>query len=271
MKFKLNDLLSDGMSFSEAIEFIEYNEGEPFELGVNTIYNKSAFDMLPHIDDESIDLVILDPDYQQRDDFCKMGIILEAVRVLKPSGNILCFTKQPFDHNLRCEVNDIFRREIVWTFTNGGAWVSKKMPLVSHQKIFHCVKNKKECYFNERTGVEYSEKTKDFKRSSKVFGDYKVEGRKFKKDDEGVWLRDHLHFNKPHTGKIPSKPQGLYDILIRCYCPDGGMVLEPFSGSCNFARSCIKQGKRYIGTEMDETVYKFSMKNINDEPNLFSS
>lgn len=230
---------------------------------MNEIYKKDAFELLSELDNESIDLIILDPNYQDWDKFCKQGLITQSTRVLKPTGNILCFTKQPFDFNLRNEINPTFRREIVWTFTNGGAWVSNRMPLVSHQKIYHCVLDGKKSFFNERTGVDYSENTKSFKRSTKVFEGYEEEGKQFEKSSDGVWLRDHLHFNKPHTGKIPSKPQELYDILIRCYCPEYGIVLEPFSGSGNFAKSCINQNKNYIGSEINEEVFNYSIENIN--------
>ena len=119
-------------------------------LEVNKIYNTDAFDLLFDLDDESVDLVILDPNYQDWDALCEGGLIVQAVRVLKQTGNILCFTKQPFDFELRNEIDHIFRREIVWTFTNGGAWVSNRMPLVSHQKIYHCVVDQRKSFFNER-------------------------------------------------------------------------------------------------------------------------
>ena len=229
---------------------------------MNKILNIDAFELLFGMEDNSIDLIILDPNYQDWDVFCAKGLIVESQRVLKQTGNILCFTKQPFDFNLRNEVNDVFRREIVWTFTNGGAWVSNRMPLVSHQKIYHLALDSKLSYFNERTGVDYSKNTKDFKRSEKVFEGYKEEGNEFIKSKEGIWLRDHLHFNKPHTGKIPSKPKELYDILIRCYCPKNGIVLEPFSGSGNFAKSCIDQSKNFIGSEIDLKTYNYSLQQI---------
>ena len=227
------------------------------------ITNQDGFELLFEQEDDSVDLIILDPNYQDWDKFnSEKFLIVEAMRVLKETGNLLCFTKQPFDYNLRNEVNDFFRREIVWTFTNGGAWVSNRMPLVSSQKIYHCVLDSKKSFFNPRTGVDYSSKTKDFKRSTKVFEGYEAEGKEFSKHEDGVWLRDHLHFNKPHTGKIPSKPQELYDILIKCYCPVDGIVLEPFTGSGNFAISCMNQDKRFIGSELDKTIFDYAINNI---------
>jgi site-specific DNA-methyltransferase (adenine-specific) len=230
-------------------------------MQLNTLLNVDAFELLFEIEDESVDLLILDPNYQDWEKLNEEGLICEAVRVLKPTGNLLCFTKQPFDFELRNEINHIFRREIVWSFTNGGAWVSNRLPLVSHQKIYNCVLDPRKSFFNERTGAAYSEKTKSFKRSKKVFEGYEEEGRNFEKDPRGVWLRDHLHFNKPHTGKIPSKPRELYDILIKCYCPEGGLVVEPFAGSANFVLSCLAQNKNFLGSELDKGVFEYALRN----------
>lgn len=215
------------------------------------IVNIDALEYIAGFEDETFDLVILDPDYQDWEDLLKSGILSETIRVLKPTGNTLCFTKQPFDFALRNAVNPYFRREIVWTFDNGGAWVSTRMPLVSHQKVFWLTKGK-DFFFTPRTGIAYSDATRDFKRKSKVFGDYEAEGRQFRKSEEGVWLRDHLHYNKPNSGKIPAKPQELIDIFVRCFSPVGGNVLDPFSGSGTTLDACDRLERECFASEIDE-------------------
>lgn len=214
------------------------------------IVNADALDYLDTFEAEVFDLIILDPDYQDWDEHIKAGLLEKALRVLKPTGNILCFTKQPFDYGLRVAVAPWFRREIVWTFENGGAWCSPKMPLISAQKIYWLVKGKN-FYFNPRTGLPYQEGTRDFKRKSKVFGDYEEEGRNFTKSEEGVWLRDHLHYNKPNGGKIPAKPQELIDIFVRCFSPDGGYVLDPFAGSGTTIDAADRLGREVFASERD--------------------
>lgn len=239
--------------------------------GYNSIINGDCLEELEMLDDNIADLVILDPPYDKWDYFLQQGIICQSVRLLKPNGNLICFTKQPFDFNLRCDIDHIFRREIVWTFTNGGAWVSKKMPLVSHQKIYWCTPTK-DFYFNERTGLQYSVNTKDFERSKKVFEGYESKGRKFTKDENGVWLRDHLHFNKPNMGKIPAKPLELIEILIRCFCPKGGLVLDPFMGSGTTAIVAKNYGCNYLGIELNHDYIEIANKRIEletSQPTLF--
>lgn len=235
------------------------------DMEINKIYNEDCMEVLYSIEDNSIDLVVLDPDYNDWDNLCRDGLICQSVRVLKPTGNIICFTKQPFDFELRNEVAHIFRREIIWTFCNGGAWVSNKMPLVSFQKIYWCTPYKKDCYFNPRTGMPYNDKTPDIaKRKSKVFEGYNKEGRDFVKSNEGIWLRDHLHFNKPNMGEIPAKPLSLIDIIIRCFCPAGGIVLDPFVGSGNIIISAKRNDRRFIGFEKSLDVYQLALSRIGE-------
>lgn len=238
-------------------------------LEFNKIHNGDCLDLLFEVDDASIDLVILDPNYNEWDKLCEKGLICEAVRVLKPEGNILCFTKQPFDYELRNEVNHIFRRELTWTFSNGGAWVSNKMPLVSHQKIYWLSLNNK-MFFNPRTGMEYEEGTKSGKRTNKVFEGYNEEGKDFIRSGEGTWLRDALYFNKPTGIKpyIPAKPLDLIKVLIKCFSPTDGIVLDPFIGS---GTTCVatlelnvKDGsnRKYIGMEIEQKHIEHAIKRL---------
>lgn len=210
-----------------------------------------ALELFNEIEDHSIDLVILDPNYQDQDILCEQGLICQAVRVTKLTGNIICFTKQPFDFELRNEVKHIFRRKIIWSFSNGGAWVSNKMPLVSFQKIFWLTLTK-DFFIDVRTGLNYKDSTKSMKRKNKVFEGYNEEGKEFIKSNEGTWIRDHYHINKPHTGKIPSKPFELIEIFIKCFCPENGIVLDPFFGSGITQKVCKKLNRNLISFEIDK-------------------
>lgn len=215
------------------------------------ILHTDFFNVIDEFEENQFDLIILDPDYQDWGSFLDKGIIQKSVRALKPDGNLICFTKQPFDYDLRIAVEPYFRREIIWSFDNGGAWCSSKMPLISFQKIYWCVKSK-DFFFNPRTGIEYSGNTREFKRSSKVFGDYKAEGKQFQKSEDGIWLRDHLHYQKPHAGKIPAKPKELIEILIRCFCKPDGLILDGFAGSGIVEKIAFQNNFEFVAVEINE-------------------
>jgi len=217
-------------------------------------------ELIKTVAEASVDLVILDPNYNDWDILCASGFMENVYKTLKPTGNIICFTKQPFDVNLRNYVAPFFRREMIWSFTNGGAWVSPKMPLVSFQKLFWLAATD-QFYFNPRSGMDYAPGTKSVKRSTKVFGDYREEGKEFIKSDEGTWIRDHYHFNKPTNARIFAKPLELLQILVRCFCPEGGLVLDPFFGSGAIGDACMNTGRSFIGFELDEkAVAEFNAK-----------
>ncbi len=232
-------------------------ETEPTDLLVAGVFGPSSkiiagdsTELIKTVAEASIDLAILDPNYNDWDSLCASGFMDDVYRTLKSTGNIICFTKQPFDLNLRNFVNPYFRREIIWSFSNGGAWVSPKMPLVSFQKLYWLAASD-HFYFNARSGLDYDPKTKSVKRSTKVFGNYREEGKEFIKSDEGTWIRDHYHFNKPANARIFAKPLELIQILVRCFCPDGGMVFDPFFGSGATGDACINTGRNFIGFEID--------------------
>ena len=230
-------------------------------MELNKIFNGDSMDLIKNIENNSIDLVVLDPNYQDWDILCERGIIKESIRVLKPTGNIVCFTKQPFDYNLRNEVNHIFKHEIIWSFSNGGAWVSRRLPLTYFQKIYWLVLSK-EYYFNPRTGLQYKENTKNAKRTKKVFSGYEEEGRYFEKSEAGTWLKDFYHFNKPHGGKIPKKPSELLGVFINCLCPENGIVLDPFLGSGEAIIQSINLNRRFIGFEIDGENFKLAHNRV---------
>jgi hypothetical protein len=77
---------------------------------------------------------------------------------LKDTGNLLLFTKKPYDFEVRKHIDYCYRNEIIWKYIKTGNWVSNAMPTYSYQKIFWCCGNKP--YFNPRTGIKYSPYTR---------------------------------------------------------------------------------------------------------------
>jgi site-specific DNA-methyltransferase (adenine-specific) len=58
----------------------------------------------------------------------------------------------------------------------------------------------------------------------------------------------------PHpTVKPAVKPQSIMRYLIRLFCPEGGVVLDPFNGSGSTGIAAALEGRRYIGIELDST------------------
>ena len=239
-------------------------------MELNKIYNKDAFELLKSIDNESADLIILDPNYQDWNKFCKDGIIDLALEKLKKEGNLIMFTKKPYDFNLRNTINPYYRNEIIWKYIKTGNWVSNKLPTYSYQKIFWANKSK-DNFFNPRTGMPYSPNTQQGNKGYLVFDGYKEKSKPFKNSNEGIWLNDFLHIERKREGegKIPTKPIKLCQIIIKCFCPKKGLVVDPFCGGGNIPKVARSEGVNFIAGDLDKYCVNYTKDKLKEFDGLF--
>ena len=216
-----------------------------------------AIENLKQTPDNSADLIILDPYYNYWEEFIEDGIIEESIRCLKESGNLLCFTQQPFDFTIRVRGNKYFRRELIWNYAKRPKWVSKKLPLVYHHKILWFVKSKKNHYFNCRSGLDYSNKTVIGNKGYMVFEGYKERLAKYEKHPEGVWIPDVLTFDKPFKTEYQGqKSLKLMEVLIRCFSPEGGRIIDPFIGYGTTYYATQKYPREVFGSDLNDKHFK---------------
>ena len=64
-----------------------------------------------------------------------------------------------------------------------------------------------------------------------------------------------------HTAIFPS---WIIEELIKLLCPIGGIVLDPYIGSGTTAIAAIKEGRHYIGMDIDPLYCNLSMKRIKE-------
>jgi hypothetical protein len=55
-----------------------------------------------------------------------------------------------------------------------------------------------------------------------------------------------------HENEAPF-PESLVEPYVKCFCPPGGLVYDPFSGSGTTGAVCIKNGRNFIGTDIRES------------------
>jgi len=69
-----------------------------------------------------------------------------------------------------------------------------------------------------------------------------------------------------HPATFPDKLP--YD-LIQCFCPENGIVLDPFIGSGTTAIAALRLNRRFIGFEISDSYCKLANKRIDKEMGLF--
>ncbi len=80
--------------------------------------------------------------------------------------------------------------------------------------------------------------------------------------------------NMPATWTIPvgrcqelhfaAYPERLVEIAVRAGCPEGGIVLDPFSGAATTGVVCERLGRSYLGIELNPDYVEMSMRRIRE-------
>lgn len=71
----------------------------------------------------------------------------------------------------------------------------------------------------------------------------------------------HLGHPLAHKNEAPF-PEALAEFFIKSYCPPGGIVLDPFSGSGTTVAAAIKLGRRGIGADLRWSMCELAARRI---------
>jgi DNA modification methylase len=82
------------------------------------------------------------------------------------------------------------------------------------------------------------------------------------KNKRSVWTVNTASYKGAHFAVYPPK---LIEPCVLAGCPEGGTVLDPFSGSGTTGVVAINNGRKYIGIELNPEYAELSEKRIEDE------
>jgi len=71
--------------------------------------------------------------------------------------------------------------------------------------------------------------------------------------------------NTEMTGHPTTKPLALIEYLVRLSVRHGGVCLDPFMGSGTTGVACVREGRRFIGIEIDEGYFDIACRRIEAE------
>lgn len=239
------------------------------------IINGDMFIEVPKLD-QVFDLIIFDPPYgignkklelksknwkrskenwdvfeskDEQYDFYKKSLQLLFPK-LKDSGSLFVFGSF---HNIYM-IGEILQRElnawivnsIVWNKINAMFNISKTSLIEGTEHIIWSSKNNKK-FFN----YEYACSENDGKQL------------------RNVW-NSPLTSNNERIGHPHQKPGWLIQRIIKLACPEGGMVLDPMSGSGTTAVICQYLELQYICIEKNELFYANSCKRVKELASPFN-
>lgn len=272
---------------------------EPNEIiQENSVYLIDCLQGLKKIDDNSIDMVYLDPpfftqttqklrdkngnEYSFDDKWISIEEyigyleerIIEIRRVLKEDGSIFFHCDRIASHYIRVMLDkvfgiDNFRSEIIWSYRR---WSNSKNGLLdSHQNIYYYSKSNK--YKFNKIYSDYSVTTnidqilQDRVRNEHGKTVYKTDDNgqvMFLNQKKGVPLSDvwEIPFLNPkakeRTGYPTQKPLELLERIIEISTNEGDIVLDPFCGSGTTIVAAKRLYRKYIGFDINPSAIEIT-------------
>jgi site-specific DNA-methyltransferase (adenine-specific) len=244
----------------------------------HTIIKGDALKALKEVvEDESIDLIFVDPPYNIGKDFngykdkwdkdedylewCYKWLNL-CIKKLKPNGSMYVMTATQFmpfyDVFLRDKINILSR--IVWYYDSSGVQAKKYYGSL-YEPILYGVKNQNNYTFNTdeilvdaKTGSE--RKLIDYRKSPpQVYNSKKVPGN--------VWEYPRVRYRMDEYENHPTqKPIALLERIIKASSNVGDRILDPFSGSFTTAFVAKSLKRKSISIELQEDYIKIGLRRL---------
>lgn len=210
---------------------------------MNRLVHGDCMAFLPTLADESVDAVITDPPYgmafqsnRVADDKKKAKIagderpfiwfLPQAFRLLRTGGALVCFTD--------------WKNQEMWRMAIECAGFTVRSHCVWDRGV-HGMGDLKASFAPQHDVFWFATK-----------GPFAFPGKRPKSI-----IRD-MRPPRDATPHPTAKPEGLMREICRSLCVPGDTVLDPFAGSGSTGVAAVKEGMKFIGSELDATYFEFA-------------
>lgn len=232
-----------------------------------------CLDILKHVPDCSVDMVLTDPPYGTTS--CAWDCVIplplmwqHLSRVTKTNGAILLFASQPFTSVLGASNREHLRYHWIWQKHHAtGHLNAKKRPMKIEEEILVFYAEQPTYNPQGTVAVDWSVTNSDSDcRRGKGNETSTVSGglKKAYKQTATNYPRNIIKFascngNKDHPAQ---KPTDLLEYLILTYTDLGQTVLDFTMGSGSTGVAAVNTGRKFIGIENDEKYFSVAKRRI---------
>lgn len=243
-------------------------------LKQNKIYNGDCVKLFKSIDDQSVDLIIIDPPYNLGKDFGNKSDVWanvpawmewnkiwlnESKRVLKNSGSLFVYGIHHYLCYVQCYLYDIgmvYGRQFIWNYENGWS-MYKKAPAATYEPIV---------WFTKTKSYKFNEMREPYKSTERLKHKITKNGKVWTPNPNGkmsgdVWKIPTLAGRRFADEKVPhptQKPLALCNRIVNHFSSAGDLVLVPFAGSGSECLSAKINGRHFIGFEINPEYIKIA-------------
>lgn len=242
------------------------------------LYLGDCLDIMPEIEDKSINLILCDLPYGTTK--CKWDVIIpfdklwsEYNRIIKDDGAIVLFGKEPFSSQLRVSNLEMYKYDWIWVKdTKSNFMQANHQPLNNVELISvfskgyaRNIKNKVMMKYNPQftEGKEY--KLPKVSKTTNLFGANHKNGvyKHYERDTSKRYPYNIIHFNMDRPKVHPTqKPIALLEYLILTYSEENDLVLDNCMGSGSTGVACKNLNRSFIGIEREEKYFEIARGRI---------
>ena len=239
-----------------------------------TLIHGDCFDVMPLIEDKSVDVIIADLPYGTT--ACRWDTVLpfdklwkQYERIIKDNGAIVLFGSEPFSSKLRMSNIENFKYDWVWEKNRGSNFaLVKYQPMKEHEMISVFSYNTHKYYpikeQRKGSGLERINGNYNTGKASNTTGIKQTICK-----TQGQELRQPSSIQKYNTTEKgvkrihpTQKPVALIEYLIKTYTNEGDMVLDNVMGSATTGVACLKTDRKFIGIEKDKEYYDIAVDRL---------
>jgi DNA modification methylase len=244
----------------------------------NKVIQGDCLEVVKDFPDKSIDMILCDLPYGTTQNKWDSVIDLEKLwteyeRIIKDDGAIVLTAQGLFTAKLILSKEDLFKYKIVWIKSKATNFLNaKKQPLRKHEDI--CVFYKRQANYNPQ--MSKGEAYDKGYRKKQFTGSYGKFESNHVKSNGSRYPTDVLFMEEDHDDAIycktseaegevyhpTQKPVKLGRYLIRTFTQPGEIVLDNACGSGSFLISALKEGRRFIGIELNKDAVLHKVKKV---------
>lgn len=248
-----------------------------------SLYNEDCLQTIKRIKPGSVDLMLTDMPYGTTQNNWDNKIDLAVMwhhwlNIISDKGCWVFTSAEPFTSELIMSCKAFFKYDLIWNKKRPTGHLNKDiMPLRQHEQILVFAKGRHT--YNPQ------------KHKNKLARDFRGNNMKPQTDNYGsqknyvseldpewsyprsIWEHTAVIGNSNDKLAHPTqKPLPLFRELVRTYSNEGDLVFDGYSGSGTTAAACLKEKRRFIGSELNKEYYDLSMKRLTEismQPELF--
>ena len=246
-------------------------------IRANAIVHGDCLDVMPHIPDKSVDMILADPPYGTT--ACKWDSIIplkpmweQLKRIIKPNGAIVITASQPFTTTLISSNLGMFKYEWIWEKSKAGNFVNaNNTPLKLHENV--CVFSYGTCANRSLNRMNYNPQDvtdvhKKWNRPQKYSSDHNYSrpshslNRIISKEN---FPSSVIKIGSEHNPSHPTqKPVKLFEYLIKTYTNPEETILDFSVGSGTTAIAAENTDRKWIAIEKDKDIFNTAAQRITE-------